>query len=115
MVITVKKQMYLMFISKKKKRKEKEVLHLLFGLPAQLLVKYLPAMWETWVQFLGQQVLQEKEKATHYNILAWKIPWAEKPGRLQSMDCKSQTRLVDSSVISTTVTARGHCKMLRIP
>ena len=48
-------------------------------------VKRLPTMWETWVQSLGQEDLLEKEMATHSSILAWKIPWAEKPGRLQSM------------------------------
>ena len=40
------------------------------------LVKNPPAMWETWVQSLGQEVLLEKGKATHsWSILAWKIPW----------------------------------------
>ena len=48
-------------------------------------VKHLPAMWETRVQSLGQEDLLEKEMATHSSILAWKIPWTEKPGRLQSM------------------------------
>ena len=48
-------------------------------------VKRLPTMWETWVQSLGQEDLLEKEMATHSSILAWKIPWTEKPGRLQSM------------------------------
>ena len=42
-------------------------------------------MWETWVQFLGREDLLEKEMATHSSILAWKIPWAEELGRLQSM------------------------------
>ena len=46
------------------------------------MVKNLPAMWETWVQSLGREDLLEKE--THSSILAWKIPWTEKPGRLQS-------------------------------
>ena len=45
------------------------------SLMAQL-VKNLPAMWETW---------EEKGTATHSSILAWRIPWTEKPGRLQSM------------------------------
>ena len=49
------------------------------------MVKHLSTMWETWVQSLGQEDLLEKEMATHSSILAWKIPWAEKPGRLQSM------------------------------
>ena len=48
-------------------------------------VKRLPAMWETWVQSLGQEDLLEKEMATHSSILAWKIPWMEEPGRLQFM------------------------------
>ena len=48
-------------------------------------VKHLPAMWETQVQSLGQEDLLEKEMATHSGILAWKIPWMEEPGRLQSM------------------------------
>ena len=48
-------------------------------------VKRLPTMWETWVQSLGQEDLLEKEMATHSSILAWKIPWTEEPGRLQSM------------------------------
>ena len=46
-------------------------------------VKHLPAMWETWVQSLGQEDLLEKEMATHFSTLAWKIPWMEEPGRLQ--------------------------------
>ena len=50
------------------------------------MVKSLPAMRETWVQSLGQNDPLEKEKATHSSILAWKIPWAEEPGRLQSME-----------------------------
>ena len=49
------------------------------------MVKRLPTMWETRVQSLGQEDLLEKEMATHSSILAWKIPWMEEPGRLQSM------------------------------
>ena len=45
----------------------------------------LPTMWETWVQSLGREDPLEKEMATHSSILAWKIPWTEEPGRLQSM------------------------------
>ena len=48
-------------------------------------VKRLPIMWETWVQSLGREDLLEKEMATHSSILAWKIPWMEEHGRLQSM------------------------------
>ena len=47
-------------------------------------VKRLPAMRETWVQSLGREDLLEKEMATHSSTPAWKIPWTEKPGRLQS-------------------------------
>ena len=48
-------------------------------------VKYLPAMWETRVQSLGWEDPLEKKMATHSSTLAWKIPWTEGPGRLQSM------------------------------
>ena len=54
------------------------------SLVAQM-VKRLPTMQETGVQSLGQEDLLEKEMATHSSILAWKIPWMEEPGRLQSM------------------------------
>ena len=49
------------------------------------MVKHLPTTRETWVQSLGREDFLEKEMATHSSILAWKIPWTEKPGRLQSM------------------------------
>ena len=45
-------------------------------------VKHLPAMWETWVQSLGQEDPLEKEMATYSSTLAWEIPWMEEPGRL---------------------------------
>ena len=45
-------------------------------------VKHLPTVRETRVQSLGQEDLLEKEMVTHSSILAWKIPWMEKPGRL---------------------------------
>ena len=48
-------------------------------------VKHLPTVWETQVQTLGQDDLLKKEMATQSSILAWKIPWTEEPGRLQSM------------------------------
>ena len=47
-------------------------------------VKRLPTMRETQVRSLGQEDLLEKEMATHSSILAWKIPWTEEPGGLQS-------------------------------
>ena len=48
-------------------------------------VKHLPTMRETWVQSLGPEDLLENEMATHFDILAWKIPWMEEPGGLQFM------------------------------
>ena len=59
-------------------------------------LKRLPARWETQVQSLGREDTLEKETATHSSILAWRIPWAEEPGRLQSTgSLKSRTRLSD--------------------
>ena len=54
------------------------------SLVAQL-VKHLPAMQETWVRSLGWEDPLEKEMMTHSSTLAWKIPWTEELGRLQSM------------------------------
>ena len=48
-------------------------------------VKDLPAVQETQIRSLGQEDPLEKEIATHSSILAWEIPWTEKPGRVQSM------------------------------
>ena len=59
------------------------------------MVKDLPAMLETCAQSLGQEDPLEKEMATHSSILAWRIPWTEEPGGLQSMDSQSWTRLSD--------------------
>ena len=50
------------------------------------MVKRLPTMRETWVQSLGQEDPLDKEMATHSSTLAWKIPWMEEPGRLESME-----------------------------
>ena len=49
------------------------------------MVKNLPAMQETWVRSLGQEDPLKKGMATHSSILAWRIPWIEEPGGLQSM------------------------------
>ena len=49
------------------------------------MVKRLPAVRETWVRFLGREDSLEKEMAIDSSTLAWKIPWMEEPGRLQSM------------------------------
>ena len=58
-------------------------------------VKNLPAMWETPVRFLGQEDPLEKEVASHCSILAWKTPWREEPGRLQSMGSQESDRTSD--------------------
>ena len=48
-------------------------------------VKYLPKIQETWVESLDQKDPLEKGMATHSSILAWRIPWTEEPGELQSI------------------------------
>ena len=59
------------------------------------LVKNLPAMQETWIQSLSREDPLEKRMLTHSSILAWRIPWTEEPGRLQSIGSQSQTQLSD--------------------
>ena len=59
------------------------------------MVKNPPAMQETWVQTLGWEGPLEKETATHFSVLAWRNPWTEESGRLQSMVAKSRTWLSD--------------------
>ena len=49
------------------------------------MVKNLPAMWETWVPSVGGEDALEKGMATQSSILAWRVPWTEEPGGLQSM------------------------------
>ena len=61
-----------------------DCLDLWASLVAQM-VKNLPAVQETWVQFLGWEDLLEKGMATHSSIFAWRIPWTEEPGGLQSI------------------------------
>ena len=55
------------------------------------MVTHQPTMWETRVQSLGREDLLEEEMATLSSILAWKIPWTEEPGGLQSMGSQSDT------------------------
>ena len=59
------------------------------------MVKRLPTMRETWVSSLGLEDPLEKEMAPHSSTPAWKIPWKEEHGRLQSMGSQSRTRLSD--------------------
>ena len=56
-------------------------------------VKRLPTMRETQVQSLGQEDPLEKDMATHSSILAWRIPWGEKPGGLQSMGSQKELNM----------------------
>ena len=58
------------------------------------MVKRLPTMQEAWVQSLSREDPLEKEIATHSNILAWKIPWMEEPGKLESMGSQRIRHLV---------------------
>ena len=60
------------------------------SLGAQM-VKNLPAVQETWVQSPGRDDPLEKGMATHSSIPAWRIPWTEEPGGLQSVGLQSQT------------------------
>ena len=62
------------------------------SLVGQMLIR-LPARWETWIRSLGWEDPLEKEMATHSSTFAWKIPWMEEPGRLQSMWLQSPTWL----------------------
>ena len=55
------------------------------------MVNNLPAMQETWAQSLDRDDPLEKGMAIHSSILAWRIPWTEEPGELQSMGSQSQT------------------------
>ena len=74
-------------VRQKEKDKYHVLMHIWTSLVAQM-VKCLPTMQETWAQSLSGEDLLEKEMATHSSILAWKIPWMEEPGRLQSMGSK---------------------------
>ena len=71
----------------------------LFDIPLRFLLLILAQMvknlqmWETWVQSLSWEDPLEKRMATHSSILAWKIPWAEEPGGLQSIGSQSWTQV----------------------
>ena len=73
------------------------------GLVAQM-VKNLPAMQKTRVRSLHQEDTLEKGTATHSSILAWRIPWTEEPGELQSIGCK------ESDIIGATEHTQHICK-----
>ena len=62
------------------------VMHVLWTSLVAQTVKHLFTMRETWVRSLGWEDPLEQEMAIHSGIIAWKIPWTEEPGRLQSME-----------------------------
>ena len=77
-------------------------------------VKNLPAIQKTWALFLGQEDPLEKGMATHSSILAWRIPWTQKPGGLQSMGSQraghswaTNTHIQFSSVVSDSLRPHG--------
>ena len=63
-------------------------------------VENLPAMQETWVQSLGWKDPLEKGMATHSSILAWRIPWTEEPGGLQSMELQRDSDMTEGLTLS---------------
>ena len=65
------------------------LLSLLLILPGGSVIKNLPAVQEPWVQSLGQEDPLDKGMATQSSILAWRIPWTEEPGGLQSLGSQS--------------------------
>ena len=72
-------------------------------------VKCLPAMWKTKVRSLDWEDPLEKEMETHCSTLAWQIPWAEEPCRLQSMGPQSWTRLSDFTSLKLKQDHQGRC------
>ena len=54
-------------------------------MPVAQIVKNKPTMWETWIRSLGQEDPVEEGIATHSSILAWRIPWTDKPGGLHTV------------------------------
>ena len=65
----------------------------IFNIPGSSVVKNLPAVQETWVQFLGREDPLEKEMANHSSILAWEIPRTKEPGGLQSSSVQLLSRV----------------------
>ena len=77
-----------MFVFKSLCELTKRIYKELLGFHGGSAVKNLPAMQETWVWFLGGDDPLEKEMATHSSILAWRTPWTEEPGWLQSIELR---------------------------
>ena len=72
-------------------------------------------MQEPQVRSLGWEDLLEKEMATHSSILAWKIPWIEESGRLQSMGSQSQTRLSNFTSLLVPLAPPGKSTLHNFP
>ena len=71
--------------------------------PVAQTVKRLPTMQESSVQSLGREDLPEKEMATHPSILAWKIPWTEEPGRLQSTGVAKSVEIIFEEILNENI------------
>ena len=91
------------------------------SLVAQM-VKSLPAMQETWVQFLGQEDPLDKGMAIYSSVLAWRIPWTEEPGRLQFMgpqkvgrDLATEHRTMSNHKRLISSRGRQICKQTSVP
>ena len=69
--------------------------------------EYLPALQKTQVCYLGREDPLEKGKATHTSSLAWRIPWTEEPGGLQSMGMQK----VGHDWASSIIKSRGHMRL----
>ena len=79
-------------------------------------IKRLPAMQETWVRSLGWEDPLEKEMATHSSILAWRIPWTEEPGELQSMGLQRVGHDWETSLsLSQTLNSKHICSIFGLP
>ena len=76
------------------------------------MAKRLPTMQETQVQSPGREDPLEKEMATHSSTLAWRIPWMEECGRLQSMRSQSQTRLSDFTFLFSFILKEGRGRLV---
>ena len=76
-----------------------------------LMVKNLPEVQETQVWSLGQEDPLEKGMATHSSVLAWRIPWTEEPGGLQSTGSQSPTQLSNDNTFNTDIQANIPTKM----
>ena len=77
------------------------------------MVKNLPAIWVTWIYSLGREDPLEKGMATHSSILAWGIPWTEKPGGLQSIGSLSRARPRNRGLLARGTNTRLRLEFLR--